>query len=188
MDFNSNGTRMSISDVLARQGRNDGNHRWFVEVTNLADRVVLQVADARDDVQKRTFTKWVNAHLKKHKSKKSPITPVHDLFKDLRDGSRLIALLEVLTGEPILQERGKLRLHRLQNVENALNVLKKRKVYSVNIGNVDIVDGNVKLTLGLIWTIILHFQRKLSLFLSSIRNAFVDVIALVQLYTSSLCN
>ncbi|KAI1231179.1 hypothetical protein IHE44_0008114 [Lamprotornis superbus] len=29
----------------------------------------------------------------------------------------------------------------------------------VNIRNDDITDGNPKLTLGLIWTIILHFQR-----------------------------
>lgn len=28
----------------------------------------------------------------------------------------------------------------------------------VNIRNDDITDGNPKLTLGLIWTIILHFQ------------------------------
>jgi len=28
----------------------------------------------------------------------------------------------------------------------------------VNIRNDDIADGNPKLTLGLIWTIILHFQ------------------------------
>ncbi|XP_022102247.1 plectin-like [Acanthaster planci] len=158
MDFSEGGpiSRMSVTDVLERQGRGDENYRWFVEVTNLADRVVLQVADARDDVQKRTFTKWVNSHLKKHPSKQ--LTLVHDLYKDLRDGSRLIPLLEILTGERIPQERGKLRLHRLQNVRKALDVLKVKKVALVNIDNVDIVDGNTKLTLGLIWTIILHFQ------------------------------
>lgn len=32
------------------------------------------------------------------------------------------------------------------------------KVKLVNIRNDDITDGNPKLTLGLIWTIILHFQ------------------------------
>ncbi|KAG2467312.1 DYST protein, partial [Polypterus senegalus] len=51
-----------------------------------------------------------------------------------------------------------MRFHRLQNVQIALDYLKKRQVKLVNIRNDDITDGNPKLTLGLIWTIILHFQ------------------------------
>lgn len=35
------------------------------------------------------------------------------------------------------------------------------QVKLVNIRNDDITDGNPKLTLGLIWTIILHFQVSL---------------------------
>lgn len=34
----------------------------------------------------------------------------------------------------------------------------------VNIRPDDIVDGNPKLTLGLIWTIILHYQVRMGLF------------------------
>lgn len=37
-------------------------------------------------------------------------------------------------------------------------VLFSLQVKLVNIRNDDITDGNPKLTLGLIWTIILHFQ------------------------------
>jgi hypothetical protein len=33
-----------------------------------ADRAVLRIADERDAVQKKTFTKWVNKHLKKVRS------------------------------------------------------------------------------------------------------------------------
>ena len=51
-----------------------------------------------------------------------------------------------------------MRFHRLQNIENALKYLKRRRIRLVNIRNDDIVDGNPKLTLGLVWTIILHFQ------------------------------
>ncbi|XP_051991250.1 microtubule-actin cross-linking factor 1-like [Xyrauchen texanus] len=51
-----------------------------------------------------------------------------------------------------------MRFHRLQNVQIALEFLKQRQVKLVNIRNDDITDGNPKLTLGLIWTIILHFQ------------------------------
>uniref|UniRef100_A0A183CVP1 Calponin-homology (CH) domain-containing protein n=1 Tax=Gongylonema pulchrum TaxID=637853 RepID=A0A183CVP1_9BILA len=36
--------------------------------------------------------------------------------------------------------------------------LRKRNIKTVNIRPEDIVEGNSKLTLGLIWTIILNFQ------------------------------
>uniref|UniRef100_A0A4W5PTW8 Dystonin n=1 Tax=Hucho hucho TaxID=62062 RepID=A0A4W5PTW8_9TELE len=83
---------------------------------------------------------------------------VNDLYEDLRDGHNLISLLEVLTGQSLPREKGRMRFHRLQNVQIALDFLKKRQVKLVNIRNDDITDGNPKLTLGLIWTIILHFQ------------------------------
>lgn len=51
-----------------------------------------------------------------------------------------------------------MRFHMLQNVQMALDFLRYKKIKLVNIRAEDIVDGNPKLTLGLIWTIILHFQ------------------------------
>uniref|UniRef100_A0A8C2CA83 Plectin b n=1 Tax=Cyprinus carpio TaxID=7962 RepID=A0A8C2CA83_CYPCA len=106
----------------------------------------------RDKVQKKTFTKWVNKHLIKTQRH------VNDLYEDLRDGHNLISLLEVLSGETLPRERGRMRFHKLQNVQIALDFLRHRQVKLVNIRNDDIADGNPKLTLGLIWTIILHFQ------------------------------
>ncbi|XP_047520515.1 dystonin isoform X27 [Pieris napi] len=117
-----------------------------------ADRAVLRIADERDAIQKKTFTKWVNKHLKKVNRH------VNDLFEDLRDGLNLISLLEVLSGEHLPRERGRMRFHMLQNVQMALDFLRYKKIKLVNIRAEDIVDGNPKLTLGLIWTIILHFQ------------------------------
>ncbi|XP_063369716.1 dystonin [Cydia amplana] len=112
----------------------------------------IQQADERDAIQKKTFTKWVNKHLKKVNRH------VNDLFEDLRDGLNLISLLEVLSGEHLPRERGRMRFHMLQNVQMALDFLRYKKIKLVNIRAEDIVDGNPKLTLGLIWTIILHFQ------------------------------
>ncbi|XP_052002386.1 plectin-like [Xyrauchen texanus] len=121
------------------------------------------IEDERDRVQKKTFTKWVNKHLIKAQRH------VNDLYEDLRDGHNLISLLEVLSGETLRErdvvrsvrlprERGRMRFHKLQNVQIALDFLRHRQVKLVNIRNDDIADGNPKLTLGLIWTIILHFQ------------------------------
>ncbi|XP_054053075.1 dystonin isoform X19 [Rissa tridactyla] len=154
-------------------------------VLDPADRAVVRIADERDKVQKKTFTKWINQHLVKVRKH------VKDLYEDLRDGHNLISLLEVLSGDTLPRERdflktlrlvssteacaneqhedvededkgprekGRMRFHRLQNVQIALEYLKKRQVKLVNIRNDDITDGNPKLTLGLIWTIILHFQ------------------------------
>ncbi|XP_064211549.1 dystonin isoform X38 [Tribolium castaneum] len=108
--------------------------------------------DERDAVQKKTFTKWVNKHLKKANRQ------VRDLFEDLRDGHNLISLLEVLTGEQLPREKGNMRFHMLHNIDTALHFLHCKKIKLVNIRSEDIVDGNPKLTLGLIWTIILKFQ------------------------------
>ncbi|XP_073337728.1 dystonin [Pagrus major] len=121
-------------------------------VLDPAERAVLRIADERDRVQKKTFTKWINQHLMKVRKH------INDLYEDLRDGHNLISLLEVLSGDTLPRERGRMRFHRLQNVQIALDYLKRRQVKLVNIRNDDITDGNPKLTLGLIWTIILHFQ------------------------------
>ncbi|XP_037728416.1 dystonin isoform X11 [Drosophila subpulchrella] len=113
---------------------------------------LTQFKDERDAIQKKTFTKWVNKHLKKANRR------VVDLFEDLRDGHNLLSLLEVLSGEHLPREKGKMRFHMLQNAQMALDFLRYKKIKLVNIRAEDIVDGNPKLTLGLIWTIILHFQ------------------------------
>ncbi|KAG9484132.1 hypothetical protein GDO78_009832 [Eleutherodactylus coqui] len=58
------------------------------------------------------------------------------------------------------KERGSTRVHALNNVNRVLQILHQNNVELVNIGGTDIVDGNHKLTLGLIWSIILHWQVK----------------------------
>ncbi|KAJ7404896.1 hypothetical protein BTVI_70700 [Pitangus sulphuratus] len=85
---------------------------------------------------------------------------IEDLFNDFRDGRRLLELLECLTGQKIAKEKGSTRVHALNNVNKAIHVLQRNNVDLVNIGSSDIVDGNHKLTLGLIWNIILHWQVK----------------------------
>ncbi|XP_033837659.2 dystrophin isoform X13 [Periophthalmus magnuspinnatus] len=113
-------------------------------------------SDEREDVQKKTFTKWVNSQLVKTGKK-----PVDDLFSDLCDGRKLLELLEGLAGHELVRlERGFTRVHSLNNVNRALQILQKNNVELVNIGAADIVDGNHKLILGLIWSIILHWQVK----------------------------
>ncbi|XP_078732282.1 spectrin beta chain, erythrocytic-like [Lampetra fluviatilis] len=119
---------------------------------SIIDGKILSKQDERERVQKKTFTKWVNNHLQKVNAK------ISDLFEDLRDGHNLISLLEVLSGEKLPREKGSMAFHKRQNVQFALEFLRNQNVKLVNIRSDDIVDGNPKLILGLIWTIIGHFQ------------------------------
>ena len=96
-------------------------------------------------------------------------------------------LLEVISGETLPKpDRGKMRFHKIANVNKALDFIASKGVKLVSIGaegthnlhfiiniiflkrnniNVclffpcllEIVDGNTKMTLGMIWTIILRF-------------------------------
>uniref|UniRef100_A0A9J7ZP81 Actinin, alpha 4 n=1 Tax=Cyprinus carpio carpio TaxID=630221 RepID=A0A9J7ZP81_CYPCA len=54
-------------------------------------------------------------------------------------------------------ERGKMRVHKINNVNKALDFIASKGVKLVSIGAEEIVDGNAKMTLGMIWTIILRF-------------------------------
>uniref|UniRef100_A0ABD2X9X6 Spectrin beta chain n=1 Tax=Trichogramma kaykai TaxID=54128 RepID=A0ABD2X9X6_9HYME len=114
---------------------------------------IKALAGERELVQKKTFQKWVNSHLVRCSSR------IGDLYVDLRDGKMLIKLLEILSGERLPRPtKGKMRIHCLENVDKALQFLREQRVHLENMGSHDIVDGNPRLTLGLIWTIILRFQ------------------------------
>ncbi|TMW54019.1 hypothetical protein DOY81_000887, partial [Sarcophaga bullata] len=107
----------------------------------------------RQDIQKKTFTKWINSHLIK-----TQCSPVNDLFLDLRDGHRLLALLSVLTNTQLKPEKGRMRVHHINNLNKVLQVIQEHGVKLVNISSDDIVEGNPKLILGLIWLIALEFN------------------------------
>ncbi|MEQ2200621.1 Nesprin-1, partial [Xenoophorus captivus] len=126
--------------------------RSSVDIAN----VMQKLQDEQEAVQKRTFTKWINSHLAKHK----PPLEVNDLFEDIKDGVKLLALLEVLSGQRLPCEQGRQlkRIHWVSNIGTALKFLEGRKIKLVNIHATDIADGRPSIVLGLIWTIILYFQ------------------------------
>ncbi|KAL1448731.1 hypothetical protein MTO96_028167 [Rhipicephalus appendiculatus] len=102
--------------------------------------------------QRKTFTAWCNSHLRKAG------TQIDNIEEDFRNGLKLMLLLEVISGETLPKpDRGKMRFHKIANVNKALDFIASKGVKLVSIGAEEIVDGNVKMTLGLIWTIILRF-------------------------------
>jgi len=102
--------------------------------------------------QRKTFTAWCNSHLRKAG------TGIDNIEDDFRNGLKLMLLLEVISGETLPKpDRGKMRFHKIANVNKALDFIASKGVKLVSIGAEEIVDGNTKMTLGMIWTIILRF-------------------------------
>lgn len=101
-------------------------------------------------VQTKTFTKWVNSRLKK-----AGFPTIENLFTDLSSG---VALANVLTaiGKQVVgyNLNPNSRIQKMENLTIILEYIKSLNISLVNIGPEDIVDGNQKLILGLIWTII----------------------------------
>ncbi|XP_017847553.1 filamin-A isoform X2 [Drosophila busckii] len=105
-------------------------------------------------IQQNTFTRWANEHLK------TIDRSINNLETDLSDGLRLIALIEVLSQKrlPKHNKRPTFRSQKLENVSVALKFLQDEGIKIVNIDSSDIVDCKLKLILGLIWTLILHYS------------------------------
>lgn len=141
-------------DPTTQQEMDDLEYDGGNSSSRLFERSRIRVlADERENVQKKTFCKWVNSHLIRANCR------ITDLYADMRDGKMLLRLLEILSGDRLPRPtKGKMRIHCLENVDKALQFLKDQRVHLENLGSHDVVDGNPRLTLGLIWTIILRFQ------------------------------
>uniref|UniRef100_UPI003AAF4F29 alpha-actinin-4 isoform X8 n=1 Tax=Centroberyx gerrardi TaxID=166262 RepID=UPI003AAF4F29 len=128
-----------------------GGQQTYMEQENDWDRDLL-LDPAWEKQQRKTFTAWCNSHLRKAG------TQIENIEEDFRDGLKLMLLLEVISGERLPKpERGKMRVHKINNVNKALDFIASKGVKLVSIGAEEIVDGNAKMTLGMIWTIILRF-------------------------------
>ncbi|KAI7863377.1 calponin homology domain-containing protein [Spinellus fusiger] len=109
---------------------------------------------AWEAIQQKTFTKWVNIKLDI-----KDIPHIRDLCNELALGVRLIQLLEIISNTPIVRynKNPRMRIQCVENVNMALEFIQQRGVALTNIGAEDIVDKNLKLVLGMLWTIILRF-------------------------------
>jgi len=108
-----------------------------------------------EDIQRNTFKRWLNNQLK-HTD-----IQVGDLAEDLEDGLVLINVVEKLAGRKMgkYNKTANFRVKKLENVSIALKFLEDDEGVSlVNMDAMDIVDGNIKLILGLVWTLILHYS------------------------------
>ncbi|XP_073229199.1 utrophin-like isoform X1 [Porites lutea] len=124
------------------------------QLASLSTERYLELARERENLHRKTFTKWMNSRL----AKRVPPVEISDVVVDLMDGKMLLNLLEVLLNTSLKKEKGTMRVHKLNNVEKAMGLLEKNNVKLVGINGFDIVDGKPRAILGLMWSIILRYQ------------------------------
>uniref|UniRef100_A0A8D3D0J9 Actinin alpha 3b n=1 Tax=Scophthalmus maximus TaxID=52904 RepID=A0A8D3D0J9_SCOMX len=77
----------------------------------------------------QTFTAWCNSHLRKAG------TQIENIEEDFRNGLKLMLLLEVISGERLPKpDKGKMRFHKIANVNKALDYICSKGVKLVSIG------------------------------------------------------
>jgi filamin len=119
----------------------------MAEQTNAGDKTWV-------DVQKKAFTRWANQFLSERRLK------IENIETDLATGINLCNLLEIISSKSLGKYNHKptMRYHYLENNGRAVKFIKDEGLQLVGIGPEDIVDGKLKLILGLIWTLILRYQ------------------------------
>uniref|UniRef100_A0A3B3X792 Calponin-homology (CH) domain-containing protein n=1 Tax=Poecilia mexicana TaxID=48701 RepID=A0A3B3X792_9TELE len=89
----------------------------------------LLLDPAWEKQQRKTFTAWCNSHLRKAG------TQIENIEEDFRNGLKLMLLLEVISGERLPKpDKGKMRFHKIANVNKALDFICSKGVKLVSIG------------------------------------------------------
>ncbi|XP_039874015.1 nesprin-2 isoform X3 [Simochromis diagramma] len=178
-DFPEVNSGLCCGDCMASGEAEEGDGGIPLDIDNV--HMLLQVE--HEQIQKRTFTNWINAQL----AKGSPPSFVSDLFCDLRDGSKLLDLLEVMSGQMMKRQKGRGVFQQRANIETALKFLKKKNVKLVNINIPDIIDGRPSIILGLVWTVILHchIEELASALSFSSRHSSLDSLSSLDSWSSS---
>jgi len=105
-------------------------------------------------LHEKTFRAWANSQLRALNVKMDK--PLNEAF---HDGLMLIALVEVLSGEKCTGKYHKIPekdIHKMENITIAIEFVSK--FVKVNVNSNDILQGNLKVILGLVWRLILTFQ------------------------------
>ena len=116
---------------------------------------LAKVSDEWIPLQITVFTRWVNEQLKEVND-----AEIQDITKDFSSGVHLINLARVLTRkEPQIAWKPdpKLQFHEVENCNLAVEMFKNDGVNLLNISGRDVNENNVKLILGMVWMLILHY-------------------------------
>jgi actinin alpha len=109
------------------------------------------------EIQKKTFTKWMNNHLRK-----KGYAPVASVKDDFEDGIKLMQLIAALYDKPIPKHNPnpKMRPHKLDNLVKALDMLDQAEIKTNFLKTTHLIDKDLKMILGMVWAIILDYAIK----------------------------
>eukprot|EP00948_MAST-09A_sp_MAST-9A-sp1_P002551 g2551.t1 len=136
------------------------NHGLTITEEEKIDMAGLMDDDVGDSREERVFRLWIN-------SLGIPDLYVNNLFEDLRNGVVLLKVMDKVQPGIVSWKRvnlkPKMKFHKLENANYAVVLGKKMNFSLVGIGGVDIVDGNKKLILAIVWQLLrLHTMNLLA--------------------------
>lgn len=106
------------------------------------------------EIQEKVFTRWCNDHLAVRG------LFINDLKNDLKNGLNLINLVEILSAKSVGKhnKHPTITIQKNENLNIAINFIQAEGIKLVNVGAEDINSGNMRIILGLIWTLILRYE------------------------------
>ena len=115
----------------------------------------LEIDDVGDSREERQFRMWINSLCMED-------LYVNDLFSDLRDGVIFLKLEDflepgVVNWKKVTSTAEMSRFKKVENANLAVTVGKGMKFTLVNVGGLDIVDGNKKIMLALAWQLLRRY-------------------------------
>jgi len=107
-------------------------------------------------VQKKTFTKWMNSHLKKVGSQ------IDNCQTEFDTGIKLMQLIKSLYGLDIPKHNPnpKIKPQQLDNISLAFDMVNKAQIKTNFLKPTHLADHDLKMILGMVWAIILDYQIK----------------------------
>jgi Asp-tRNA(Asn)/Glu-tRNA(Gln) amidotransferase B subunit len=124
------------------------DHKELVE-TDLVIHINESMNLISENVQKKTFTLWINAYLQQRNMK------VVDLEKDLCDGVLLLNLLEIILKQKLVTKIHKATvMHKLDNLTIVVNTMQKNGIKAYGFSADDILHGRLKNILALTWALV----------------------------------
>jgi hypothetical protein len=101
--------------------------------------------------QERAFLSWMLVHG----------VSVAAVVPDLQDGTKLCQLFEALEGRTLKHNPApRLKVHRVENCSSAVVCAKSVGIRLENIGPEDLEQGNLKLLLGFLWSIVCFYSAR----------------------------
>jgi len=112
--------------------------------------------------QSKTFSKWCNMYLAK-KGWEDTVGVGEEFGSSWKDGITLMKLMNALYDVDMpkrYKKDAKTRVHRLDNVNQALKMVKAAEVKTTNLKQVNLLDGDFKMMAGMVWNVILDYNIK----------------------------